>query len=190
MILTKSEFRNEFGFKNLSSVSNLLTAGSIEENADGLIDLNTKKNKKWVVARKRQLERERQKEEEKQARKEQEKQEKAERENKENALEFDILNQRLNERLKKNQLLDIKIAEANKEVVGVDVLNKVITTVFDSLFKELAELPAVMADEIVNTVFAEKSPAEKVTTLLTDRILKALQTAVDTAEKKSKKYYE
>lgn len=183
MILTKSEFRTEFEFKTLSSVSNLLTSKSIIETADGLIDLNNKKNKKWAAARRKQLE-EQKKE---QQRKEREAQEKAE---EENGLQLNILNERLNERLKKNQLLDLKIAEANKEVVGIDVLNKVITTVFDSLFKELAELPAVMADEIVNTVFAEKSPAEKVTTLLTDRILKALQTAVNTAEKKSKKYYE
>ena len=72
----------------------------------------------------------------------------------------------------------------------MDVLNRVITTVFDSLFKELSELPSITADEIVNMVQAEKSPAEKVTTYLTDRILKALKTALNTAEKKAKKYYE
>lgn len=183
MILTKSEFRDEFGFKNLSSVSNLLKSKSIVETADGLIDLSNKKNKKWAAARRKELE-------EKRIKEEQKKEEKAERENQQSGLEFDILNQRLNERLKKNQLLDIKIAEANKEVIGVDVLNRVITTVFDSLFKELSELPSITADEIVNMVQAEKSPAEKVTTYLTDRILKALKTALNTAEKKAKKYYE
>ena len=46
MILTKSEFRDEFGFKNLSSVSNLLKSKSIVETADGLIDLSNKKKKR------------------------------------------------------------------------------------------------------------------------------------------------
>lgn len=183
MILTKSEFRDEFGFKNLSSVSNLLKSKSIVETADGLIDLNHKKNKQWVKSRRKYLEDEK-------TRKEQEKQEKVERENKQSGVEFNILNQRLEERLKKNQLLDIKIAEANKEVIGVDVLNRVITKVFDSLFKELAELPATTADDIVNMVQAEKSPAEKVTTFLTDRILKSLQSALKVAEQQAKKYYE
>lgn len=183
MILTKSEFRDEFGFKNLSSVSNLLKSKSIVATADGKIDLNQKKNKQWAKNRRKQLEEEKLK-------KEQGEKEKAEKESKQNGLEFNILNERLNERLKKNQLLDLKIAEANKEVVGVDVLNRVITTVFDSLFKELAELPSITSDEIVNIVQAEKSPAEKVNTFLTDRILKALQTAINTAEKKAKKYYE
>lgn len=183
MILTKSEFRDEFKFKNLSSVSNLLKSKSIVETSDGKIDLDNKKNKAWAKARKKQLEEEREQ-------KEREKEEKAEFESKQNDLEFGILNQRLEERLKKNQLLDLKIAEANKEVVGVDVLNRVITSVFDSLFKELAELPAIVADDIVNVVLSEKSPAQKVTTFLTDRILKSLQTALSVAEKKAKKYYE
>lgn len=183
MILTKSEFRDEFEFKSLSSVSNLLKAKSIVETPDGKIDLNNKKNKAWANARRKQLNEERE-------RKKKEQEEKAALANKQSDLEFGILNQRLNERLKKNQLLDLKIAEANKEVVGVDVLNRVITSVFDSLFKELAELPSVVSDEIVNMVLSEKSPSEKVTTFLTDRILKALQSALSIAEKKAKKYYE
>lgn len=176
MILTKSEFKDKFGFKSLSSVSNLLKEKSIVATKDGLIDLNNRKNKQWISRREKELEENEQQTIQKEIDPEQ--------------LQFGILNERFNEKLKKNKLLDLKLAEANKEVIGVDVLNRVITMVFDSLFKELVELPNISAEELINIVQIEKSPKEKIITFLTDKILVSLKTALNTAESSAKKYYE
>lgn len=182
MILTKSEFRDEFGFKNLSSVSNLLDSESIIANDDGLIDLNHKKNKAWAKKRRKQLKEAEQK-------KEQERTEKLEKAKKQDDLEFNILNQKLTEHFKKNELLSLKLAKENRDVVESDVLNRVVTMVFDSLFKQLVELPAVCSDDIVNTVLSAENPNERITVFLTEKILTNLKTALEIAEKAAKKYY-
>ncbi len=182
MILTKSEFKTEFGFKNLSSVSNLLKAKKIIETPDGLIDLNNKKNKKWIESRKKQL----QKDDDKKG----QKKSTPEDEIKEGNLDLDIQHQRLKERLAKNALLDLKLAKENKEVIETEVLNRVIAIIFDSLFRQLSDLPGLYADDILNIVLAGEGAREKVIAFLTDKILTSLKSALEIAEKQSKKYYE
>lgn len=184
MILTKSEFKERFSFKYLSQVSNLLKAKSIIANEDGLIDLDNKKNKAWIKKREKQLKAEESKKQ---------KEEKQTVNNDKNVqldLNLEILNQRLDEKLKKNRLLDLKISKENKEIVEVDVLNRIITTVFDSLFKTLSDIPLTTAEDIINIVNIEEYPKEKLISFLTDKILTTLKSAVDTAEAKTKKFYE
>ncbi len=206
MILTKSEFKAEFGFKNLSSVSNLLKSKKIVETPGGLIDLNNKKNKKWADSRKKLLQKNDIKNENIQSNPAKADRQRAE----ENSLDLDIQHQRLKERLAKNALLDLKLAKENKEVVETEVLNRVVALIFDSLFRQLSELPSLYADDILNIVLAggeaasrsvsdENSPftsftpvcaREKIITFLTDKVLTLLNSALEIAEKQAKKYYE
>lgn len=189
MILTKSEFKDEFGFKNLSSVSNLLKAKKIIATPDGLIDLNNKKNKKWIETRKKQLQKDNKKN--------------ASAENgssnsvsagsniaKDNGLSLDIQHQRLEESLKKNALLGLKLAKENKDVIETKVLNRVIALIFDALFKQLSELPGLYVDDVINIILAGEESREKIIAFLTDKILTSLKSALEIAEKQAKKYYE
>jgi len=51
MVITKSKFQVMFGFKYLSSITDMLNRGTIAANEDGMIDLEDKKNKRWVQVR-------------------------------------------------------------------------------------------------------------------------------------------
>ncbi|MBQ9149853.1 hypothetical protein IJX73_02870 [bacterium] len=183
MILTKSEFRDQFKFKNLSSVSNLLKNGDIVANKDGCIDLQNKKNKKWAKEREKKLEQEAN---EKQAQKEL----KAQQEAQKHDINYQILQQKLDENLTKAKILNLKYQKENKEVVETEVLNRVITTIFDTLFKNLAELPAKNIEEVLNIFEINDKPKEAIIAFLTEKILTILKTALEAAEKKAKKYYE
>lgn len=217
MLLTKSEFKDEFEFKNLSSVSNLLKSKKIVQTPEGYIDLNNKKNKKWVEARKKQLQKDSTSRCDEgvinssgnTAAKKNSVETQIAQSIKEGNLDLDIQQQRLKERLAKNALLDLKLAKENKEVVETEVLNRVVALIFDALFKQLSELPGLYANDIVNIVLAgeganrsvygqmpppdPEAPAharEKIVTLLTDKILTTLKSALEIAEKQAKKHYE
>lgn len=174
-----------FDYKHVSSVSHLIADGKIEADESGMINLDSKKNKKWVKAKEKEL-----------AKKQtQESPAEPETPSKQEAegnigLEIQILNEKLNERQKKTTLLDLKIAKERKEVVETEVLNRVIMTVFDTLFKNLAELPSIYVDDIVGMIKSSKTPKETVVKFLTDKIISHIRSSLDVAENTAKKYYE
>lgn len=183
--VTKKEFSELFGYKHVSSVSHLIADGKIEADESGMINLDSKKNKKWVKAKEKELK---------------QKQNndapvaveppKNQKDDNQIGIEIEILNQKLSERQKKTTLLDLKIAKERKEVVETEVLNRVIMTVFDTLFKNLAELPSIYVDDIVSMVKSSKTPKETVVKYLTDKIISHIRSSLDVAENTAKKYYE
>lgn len=182
--VTKQEFSKLFNYKHVSAVSHLIADGKIEAEPDGTINIDTnKKNKKWIKAKERELKK---KQIEPPAEPEPTKSEKPENEI---GLEIQILNEKLNERQKKTTLLDLKIAKERKEVVETEVLNRVIMTVFDTMFKNLAELPSIYADDIFSIVKSSSSK-EKLVSFLTDKIISHIRSGLDVAENTAKKYYE
>lgn len=183
MILTKSELCDEFGFNSLSSVSHLLKKGTIIANADGLIDLENAKNKKWAKKRRQDLK----KKQEKPAAEQKSNKKKPE---EQLSLEFDILSERLAEKRQKTKLLGLKVAKETKEVIETNVLNRIIINTFDSLFKNFAEFPNVCADEIIDIVRASENPREALIKFLTENILSNLKNSVDSARNISKRNYE
>ena len=172
MIVTKKEFQKMFGFNDASSVSHLLRDEKIVANDAGMIDLDHKTNKKWAKAREKTLIK-RQK-----AETQTEEPPKTKEGKNQIGTEIELLNQRLLERQKKTTLLDLKIAKERKEVIETEVLNRVIMTVFDSLFKNLAELPSVYIDDIVSTVKSSNAPKEKLVKFLTDKIISCIYTVI------------
>lgn len=56
MLVTKSKFKEMFGYKDLSCISRLLKKGTIVANENGKIDLEDKKNKRWLLLRTNKLE--------------------------------------------------------------------------------------------------------------------------------------
>lgn len=187
MILTKSEFQKEFGFKNPSSVSNLLKAKSIVVRSDGLIDLDDKKNKAWVKKRRKKLNEDKTSEPKV---KEKPIQQKLEIDTQKGNLQSDILNQKFIEAQKKNALLDLKLSKENKDVIDSEVLKKIINSVFGALFKQFADFGINNSEEIINLVLNNENPKELLTEFITEKILTSLQSALDISEQQCNKYYD
>lgn len=176
MLITKSEFRDKFGYGDASSVSHLLGDGSIVANDEGKIDLNHPVNKKFIRQRQKKL-KERAKKD-------------AEFEANQAKNETALLDQRLQERRNKNTLLEIKIAKERGEIVETAVLSKVVNITFGTLFKQLSEMPLNIVDQIVDYVRVDEEPREKIIKLLVDSITANLQSGLKLAENTAKKYYE
>lgn len=189
MKIKKTEFAKMFEYKSASIVSNLIKAKKIVETKDGLIDLNNKTNKKWID--------EHQKNKQKKEIKKQiappppiPKPQQIKTDD-ELQLQIDFLNQKLVEKQKKTALLDLQIAKERREVVETEVLNRVITIVFDSLFKNLSELPSVYIDDLISIIKTnKKSPKEKAVKFLTDKIIVEIKSGIEIAANAAKKYYE
>ena len=176
MLITKSEFRDKFGYGDSSSVSHLLSGGSIVANDEGKIDTEHPVNKKFIRQRQKKL-------------KEQAKKD-ADQEAVQLKFEQDLSRQRLLEREHKNALLEIKIAKERGEVIETAVLSKVVNVTFGTLFKQLSEMPLNIADQIIDYVRVDEEPREKIVKLMVDSITSTIQSGLKLAESTAKKYYE
>lgn len=176
MLITKSEFRDQFGYGDLSSVSHLLSDKSIVATDEGKIDLDDPINKKFIKKRQKKL-------------KEQQKKE-AEADAVQLQIETELSDQRLLERKHKNTLLEIKIAKEKGEVIETALLSKVVNIVFESMFKQLTEMPLSVADQVIDIVRTEDEPKEVIVKFLVDTITAHIQSGLKLAESTAKKYYE
>lgn len=181
MILTKTEFRAMFGYTHASQVSRLIANGSIVITDNKRIDLDDPVNKKWAKTRKNEL---------KEARitpNEAPVQQKSE---DQLSLEIEVLNQKVKTQKQQSTLLDLKIAKEKREVIETEVLNKVLITVFNALFQNLAELPSIYVDDLIAIIKTNNSPKEQFVKFLTDKILSQIQSSLDVAENAAQKHYE
>lgn len=187
MIVTKTEFKEMFGYKYASEISRLLKRKTIVENDSGMINLDDKVNKKFVKNRKKEL---KQKESEGQIgqSKTSTKTIKTKDES-QIGIEVELLNQKLKAQQQQATLLDLKIAKETKEVVETAVLDKVLMTIFNQLFQNLAELPSIYVDDIVTIIKTEKNPKEQTVKFLTDKIIQHIKSSLDVAENAAKKHY-
>lgn len=181
MILTKSEFRAEFGFKCLSSVSHLLKNKSIVANSDGMIDTEAKENKAWIKKRRAEV---------KKTKKEKSKNKQDNKKNSDQlSLDMDIQNQRLEEKRLRATLLKLKVDKEQGALIETSVLNQVIKAVFDDMIKCLTELPNIYSNEIIDIVRAEENPKEILIEYLTQKITANIKIGLENAKKAAKKYY-
>lgn len=188
MIVTKTEFREIFNINHASEVSRLLKNKTIVANDSGMIDLEDKKNKKWVAARKKA---EKKKQAEKAtSEKVSDVKSAITKDESKIGIEVELLNQKLAEQKQKATLLDLKIAKETKEVVETAVLDKVLMMIFNQLFQNLAELPSVYIDDIVSIIRTEKeNPKELTVKFLTEKIIQHIKNALDIAENTARKHY-
>ena len=187
MIVTKTEFKEMFGYKYASEVSRLLKRKTIVENDSGMINLDDKINKKFVKERKKELKK---KESEQPASgKTTEAKPTKTKDESQIGIEVEILNQKLKAQQQQATLLDLKIAKETKEVVETAVLDKVLMTIFNQLFQNLAELPSIYVDDIVTIVKTEKNPKEQTVKFLTEKIIQHIKSSLDVAENAAKKHY-
>ena len=88
----------------------------------------------------------------------------------------------------------IAIQEAAKryniELFEIEVVNKAMANIFDSLSQNLPEIPAIYADDIINIIKSDKNPKENIVKFLTDKIISQIRSSLENAENTTRKYYE
>lgn len=187
MILTKEEFKEEFGYNSLPAVHRLIRENKIKTRPDGTIDTNAKENKAWCKKRREKIGKQAAKGTKTQEEKPTGKKQKPEAQLN---LELDILNEKYEQAQKQNRLLDLKITKEQGDTISTGVLNRCIISTFDEMFKGLADIPNIYASDVVDIVQSSESPKEAVAEYLTSKIVSALKMGVDCAKKTAKKYYE
>jgi len=182
MILTKNEFLKEFGYKTEQSFYQLIRDKKIILNSEGMFD--TSENEAFCADRRKRLEN-------KKDNKKQVKKGKAQNPQQQLFSEIDALNSKLKneEKQKRIQLLDLKIAKEQGTVVETSVLNAIIRMTFDDMMKSLTEFPSIYASEIINLVHAEENPKEILVEYLTNKVTESIKLGLANAKKAAQKFY-
>jgi len=170
-------------------ISNLLNGGYIVENKDGKINLNHPLNKKYLKNRETNVVKHNPyKDIPKETLMASADEEILNTEDKAK-VELALLNARLENQLKDNALLDIKIAALKKELVETEIMNKVIMSSFDFLFKELVEMPFNIVKEVVDIVKTGVDVENAVIELMTTAVNEKINEAIKGSEKAVNKFY-
>lgn len=185
MILTKEEFEKYYNFNSQAAVCRLIREGKIRLNKHDLIDTTDEINAVYCQKREEKIS----KKPKKQAKAEEPKLSKNHKSADQLGLEIDLLNARLEEKQKKNELTRLKIAKEKREVVETDVLNRCIQEIFGDMIKRLTEIPNIYAGDIIKTVQAEENPKEIIVEFLTQKISTTLKQGLQSAKAAAKKYY-
>lgn len=185
MLVTKTEFKEKFGYKDLANVSYFIRKGTIVVNDGGLIDLDNRTNKKFIKARQEKLTNQKNTQTV-----EQEPETKTD-----NQIHLDI--NELNHKILSNQLaekratlLELRIKKEAKELIEVEVMEKVMMLIYDSLFQNILEAPSAYVDDIQNIFKVDKNPKETFIKFFTEKLTSQLQSSIDIAGNKARKLYE
>lgn len=199
MILTKEEFEKYYNFNSQAAVCRLIREGKIRLNKSDLIDTTDEINAVYCQKREEKINKKAKSsktakvEEPKPSKTGMSSQANSRSRNQKSAdqlgLEIDLLNARLEEKQKKNELTRLKIAKEKREVVETDVLNRCIQEIFGDMIKRLTEIPNIYAGDIIKTVQAEENPKELIVEFLTQKISTTLKQGLQSAKTAAKKYY-
>lgn len=169
-MFSKSEFAKHYN-KRASWVSNLIKAKKIKINNSNLIDDENPTNKIFIENYSKGTEKETAKGiEEIQT-------------IDSISLEMQLLQEKVTERQQKNQLQQLKLASAQKQIVEYEVLSSIVIEVFEQMFKELTIFPEVTAPEIIALTVSQQATKEQLANYLTSKILEVLNRSLDKAKK-------
>lgn len=167
-MFSKADFAKHYGRK-ASWVTQLIKSKKIKTNRKGLIDDKNPTNKAFI---------------------EKYNNENAENEKEEEiktvdslSLEMQLLQEKITERQQKNQLQQLKLASAQKNVIEYEVLNDIIVEIFEQMFKELTIFPEVSASEIISLTVSQQATKEQLAGYMSSKILEILNRCLDKAKK-------
>jgi len=189
MILTKEEFEKQYNFNSQSGVCRIIREKKIRLNKDGMIDTSDEYNIPYCTKREERIK----KQQSKQAKEkvvEEIKTKKNQKSADEIALSIDLLNARLDEKRQRSELMRLKIAKEQNEVIETEVLNRCIQEIFSDMIKNLTELPNIYANDLIKIVQSEEQPKEIIVEFLTQKITSTLKLGLTSAKTATKKYYE
>lgn len=189
MILTKEEFEKQYNFNSQSGVCRIIREKKIRLNKYGMIDTSDEYNIPYCTKREERIKKQQNKQiKEKVV--EEIKTKKNQKSADEIALSIDLLNARLDEKRQRSELMRLKIAKEQNEVIETEVLNRCIQEIFSDMIKNLTELPNIYANDLIKIVQSEEQPKEIIVEFLTQKITSTLKLGLTSAKTATKKYYE
>lgn len=189
MILTKEEFEKQYNFNSQSGVCRIIREKKIRLNKDGMIDTSDEYNIPYCTKREERIKKQQNKQTKEKV-VEEIKTKKNQKSADEIALSIDLLNARLDEKRQRSELMRLKIAKEQNEVIETEVLNRCIQEIFSDMIKNLTELPNVYANDLIKIVQSEEQPKEIIVEFLTQKITSTLKLGLTSAKTATKKYYE
>lgn len=189
MILTKEEFEKQYNFNSQSGVCRIIREKKIRLNKDGMIDTSDEYNIPYCTKREERIKKQ-QSNQTKEKVVEEIKTKKNQKSADEIALSIDLLNARLDEKRQRSELMRLKIAKEQNEVIETEVLNRCIQEIFSDMIKNLTELPNIYANDLIKIVQSEEQPKEIIVEFLTQKITSTLKLGLTSAKTATKKYYE
>lgn len=189
MILTKEEFEKQYNFNSQSGVCRIIREKKIRLNKDGMIDTSDEYNIPYCTKREERIKKQQSKQTKEKV-VEGIKTKKNQKSADEIALSIDLLNARLDEKRQRSELMRLKIAKEQNEVIETEVLNRCIQEIFSDMIKNLTELPNIYANDLIKIVQSEEQPKEIIVEFLTQKITSTLKLGLTSAKTATKKYYE
>lgn len=189
MILTKEEFEKQYNFNSQSGVCRIIREKKIRLNKDGMIDTSDEYNIPYCTKREERIKKQQSKQTKEKV-VEEIKTKKNQKSADEIALSIDLLNARLDEKRQRSELMRLKIAKEQNEVIETEVLNRCIQEIFSDMIKNLTELPNIYANDLIKIVQSEEQPKEIIVEFLTQKITSTLKLGLTSAKTATKKYYE
>lgn len=189
MILTKEEFEKQYNFNSQSGVCRIIREKKIRLNKDGMIDTSDEYNVPYCTKREERIKKQQNKQTKEKV-VEEIKTKKNQKSADEIALSIDLLNARLDEKRQRSELMRLKIAKEQNEVIETEVLNRCIQEIFSDMIKNLTELPNIYANDLIKIVQSEEQPKEIIVEFLTQKITSTLKLGLTSAKTATKKYYE
>ena len=189
MSLTKEEFEKQYNFNSQSGVCRIIREKKIRLNKDGMIDTSDEYNIPYCTKREERIKKQQNKQTKEKV-VEEIKTKKNQKSADEIALSSDLLNARLDEKRQRSELMRLKIAKEQNEVIETEVLNRCIQEIFSDMIKNLTELPNIYAGDLIKIVQSEEQPKEIIVEFLTQKITTTLKLGLTSAKTATKKYYE
>lgn len=188
MILTKEEFEKQYNFNSQSGVCRIIREKKIRLNKDGMIDTSDEYNIPYCTKREERIKKQQNKQTKEKV-VEEIKTKKNQKSADEIALSIDLLNARLDEKRQRSELMRLKIAKEQNEVIETEVLNRCIQEIFSDMIKNLTELPNIYANDLIKIAQSEEQPKEIIVEFLTQKITSTLKLGLTSAKTATKKYY-
>jgi hypothetical protein len=98
-------------------------------------------------------------------------------------LELETKKHKLESEKYKAELLGMEVKQKRKELISLELLNKIISKTIGNLSKNIVEIPILIADEIIDTVKIEEEPKTIIINLITKALHREIESTVDKTEK-------
>jgi hypothetical protein len=102
-------------------------------------------------------------------------------------LELETKKHKLESEKCKAELLAMEVRRRRKELIDIELLNKITSKTIGNLTKNILEIPMLIADEIIDMAKVEEEPKTQIINLITKALHKEIESTIDKTEKEFKR---